>query len=314
MRKFGDVEAVKLLLKQNPKVQQKVRFYPVQDPWQVAIIRNGQKLCNYVHAAIIRAVDNYHEQIRIEQNTDGRLVEIRHPVRLSGGIQNAIELLETVEPMLNQFEQNFELLSEKAEFGHGDIYEKLAKDVLNFKGTIIPRARLHIHTYLWILWTHESLNHAIQFHGLMKNQHDFEELTNASFPYISHPPLIVATIACSAMIEEVGATWLNAYVDEVHHKIDNTSVGEVVHDIETYYSQSNEFDFEGIEEWVVDTRNHISHYVTRRGETVGLDEFEEFAIAVQEGVNLVESLLSELVLPPIEGFRSDLSCLTQSSR
>ena len=308
------MEAVKLLLEQYPEVPQRVGLYPVQDPWQVAIIRNGQKLCKYVRAVIIQAVKNYHEQIQIEQNTDGRLIEIRHPVRLSGGIHDAIELLETVEPMLNQFEQSFEILNENAEFGHSDIYEKLTKDALNFKDTIIPRIRLHIHTYLWILWTHESLNQAKQFHGLMKNRHDFEELTNTSFPYISHPPLIVATIACSTMIEEVGATWLNAYVDEVHHKMDNTSVGQVVRDIETHHSQSNEFDFGVIKEWVVDTRNDISHYVTRRGETVGLDEFEEFAIAVQEGMHLVDSLLSELVVPPIEEFQSDLSCLTVSSQ
>jgi len=313
MRKFGDVEAVKLLLEQDPEVSQRVGLSPVQDPWQVAIIRNGQKLCKYVRAVIVQAVENYHEQIQIEQNTDGRLIEIRHPVRLSGGIHDAIELLETAEPMLNQFEQSFEILNENAEFGHGDIYEKLTKDALNFKDTIIPRVRLHIHTYLWILWTHESLNQAMQFHGLMKNRHDFEELTNTSFPYISHPPLIVATIACSTMIEEVGATWLNAYVKEVHHKMDNTSVGQVVNDIETHHSQSNEFDFGEIKEWVVDTRNDISHYVTRRGETVGLDEFEEFAIAVQEGMNLVNSLLSELIHPPIEEFQSDLSCLTASS-
>ena len=115
------------------------------------------------------------------------------------------------------------------------------------------------------------------------------------------------------MIEEVGATWLNAYVKEVHHKMDNSSVAQVVNDIETHHSQSNEFDFGEIKEWVVDTRNDISHYVTRRGETVGLDEFEEFAIAVQEGMNLVNSLLSELIHPPIEEFQSDLSCLTASS-
>ena len=313
MRKFGDMEAVKLLLNQDLEVYQKVKFYPVQDPWQVAIVRTGQELCNYVHTAVMQAVDNYHEQIRIEQNTDGRVIEIRHPVRLSGGVQDATELLEMVEPMLNEFEQRFETLNQRAEFGHGGIYEKLAKDALNFQDTIIPRARLHIHTYLWILWTHESLNHSIQFHGLMENQHHFEDLTNASFPYISHPPLIVAIIACSAMIEEVGATWLNAYVDEAHHKMDNTSVAEIVHDIKTHYSQSDKFDFEGIEEWVVNNRNDISHYVTRRGETVGLDEVEEFAIAVQQGVNLVDTLLSELVLPPVEEFRSDLLCLTERS-
>lgn len=306
------MKAVKILLEQDPEVHQKVRFYPVQDPWQVATIRNGQKLCNYVHAAISQSTNNFYNQLQIEENTSLRMVDISHPVRLSGGIKKAIEQLETVVPTLNQFDRRFEILSENAEFGYADIYEKLAKDSLNFKRTIIPRTRLYIHTYLWILWTHESLNQAIQFHGLMKNQYDFEDLNDASFPYISHPPLIVATIACSAMIEEVGATWLNAYVDPVDHDMNNTSVKEVVHDIETHYSQNDEFEFDDIKEWVVDTRNHISHYVTRRGKTVGLDEFEEFAITVQGAVNLVEALLSELVFPPIYEFRRGISCLNES--
>lgn len=172
---------------------------------------------------------------------------------------------------------------------------------------------MHVHTYLWILWTHESLNHAIQFHGLMKNQYDFEDLTHDSFPYISHPPLIVAIIACSTMIEEVGATWLNAYIDDMHHKMDETSVSEVLSDIEEHYSESGEFDIGGIETWVVDSRNEISHYITRRGETVELDEFEEFAKAVQKGVVLVESLLHDLVIPPLEGFQTQISRLTDST-
>lgn len=311
MREFGDLEAVKILLDQERNAEEKVKMPPVHDPWHVAIIRNGQQLCNCVQTVIIKAINNYHQQIQIEQNTDGRVVKMHHPVRVSGGIQDAIELLEMVDPILNEFEERFEILNENAGFKSGDIYEDISKNALNFRQKIIPRVRLHIHTYLWILWTHESLNHAIQFHGLMEKQHEFEELTHASFPYISHPPLIVATIACSAMLEEVGATWLNAYVDNIDYEKDNTTAGGVVSNIEMHYSQSHEFDVEGIKEWVVGTRNDISHYVTRRGETVSLDEFEEFAVAVQEGINLVDSLLSELVVPPIEEFRSDLSCFTE---
>lgn len=146
----------------------------------------------------------------------------------------------------------------------------------------------------------------------MKGEHDFEELTRGSFPYISHPPLIVVIIACSTMIEEVGARWLNAYVDGVHHEIDQTSVSCIVCDIETHYDQSEEFDFEEIKKWIVDTRNEISHYVTRRGETVGLDELEAFKLGIKQGVELVDALLTELVSPPIEGFQNGLSRFTSA--
>ena len=312
MRNFGDVEAVKILLGQHSEVPQKIRFEPVQDPWQVATIREGQKLCKFAQTVVGEAVENYYQQIQKDQSSAGRMIEIRHPVRLSGGIRNAVRLLEVVEPILDQFENTFEALSSRAEFGRRDTYEEVAKDALNFQDTIISRIRLYVHTHLWFLWVHESFNHARQFHGLIKKEHDFEELTKGSFPYISHPPLIVVIIACSTMIEEVGARWLNAYVDGVHHKIDKTSVSCIVRDIETHYDQSDEFDFEWIREWIVDTRNEISHYVTRRGETVGLDDLEEFKLGIGQGVKLVDFLLTELVSPPIEEFQNGLSRFTSA--
>ncbi|QKY18289.1 hypothetical protein [Halorubrum sp. CBA1229] len=307
MRDFGDVATVKILLEQHSEVPRKIRFEPAQDPWQAATIREGQKLCKFVQAVISEAVDNYYQQIQKDHSNGARAIDIRHPVRLSGGIRNAIRLLETVEPILDQFEESFEILNSKAEFSQNDIYEELAKDTLNFQDTIIPRIRLYVHAQLWFLWVVESFNHAARFHGLMKRDNDFEELTSNSFPYISHPPLIVVIIACSTMIEEVGARWLNAYVDGVHHKIDETSVGCIIGDIEAHYAQSDTYNLGEIKRWIVDTRNEISHYVTRRGDTVKLDELEEFKMAVTQGIELVASLLSDLVLPPIEEFQNDLS-------
>lgn len=135
---MGDVEAVRILIDQEPDLKSRVSPRPVHDPWHVAIVRDGQQLCNFVYAAFNLAVHNYYKQRRIEQNTDGRLVEIRHPVRLSGGIHDSIKLLKKIEPQLNRFERSFGELNQKAEFGQNDIYEELAKDALNFQDTIIP--------------------------------------------------------------------------------------------------------------------------------------------------------------------------------
>jgi hypothetical protein len=312
MREFGEVEAIQLYLEQFAEIPPKLSFYTVSDAWLVAIVREGQKLVNFVESAIIKAIENYYDQIHIEQNSDGRAINIAHPVRLSGGIQDAIEILETISPKLTQFEQRFDFLNHKARFDSDDLYQDLATAALNFEDTIISRTRLHIHTYLWFLWTHESLNQAIQFYGLLMSQDDFEELSKAAFPYISHPPLIVATIAASTMLEEIGATWVNAKVEKSNYDMDETSVADVMEDIETYHPKSKDFDFTEIEEYVVDARNDISHYVTRRGETVGVEEFEEYVEAVQKVMNLVDVLLSELVLPPIEEFKKELSRLTVS--
>lgn len=157
MRNFGDVEAVKILLGQHLEVPQKIRLEPVQDPWQVATIREGQKLCKFAQTVVAEAVDNYYQQMQKDQSSAGRMIEIRHPVRLSGGIRNAVRLLEVVDPILDKFEDTFEALSSKAEFGRQNKYEEVAKDALNFQDTIISRIRLYVHTHLWFLWSTNRL-------------------------------------------------------------------------------------------------------------------------------------------------------------
>jgi hypothetical protein len=310
MRVFGDIEAVKTILhRENPDIEH--RFSPnlPGDPWHAAVVREAQKLNYYTEYLITRSIQIYQEQVRIETNSDGRVVDIRHPVRLSGGIRESIELLEEAEPVLEGFETRFENYSQKAVFEQDDIYEQIAAESLNFCDTIIPRVRLYIHTYLWIMWTNEALNQANQFGGLLMNEYDFEQLSVNSFPYIAHPPLIVATIACSTMIEEVGAYYVNGCVEDEHRSLDNTSASRILQDVREFYPDSEDFDIDKIDKWVVDTRNDISHYVTQRGETVSLDGFQMFYEAIVEGIELVDSVLTDLVTPPQMEFQEQLDRL-----
>jgi len=131
MRQFGDVEAIKIRLGQLPEVPSKVRFTPIDDPWLVAIIRHGQILASFVGDASRSAIRNYREQIRVDHEADGRVISIEHPVGLNGGIRDAIELLENVDPILDQFEREFEFLKTKARFDGDDRYQEVAKATLN---------------------------------------------------------------------------------------------------------------------------------------------------------------------------------------
>jgi len=131
MRQFGDVEAIKIRLGQLPEVPPKVRFTPIDDPWLVAIIRHGQILASFVGDASRSAIRNYREQIRVDHEADGRVISIEHPVGLNGGIRDAIELLENVDPILDQFEREFEFLKTKARFDGDDRYQEVAKATLN---------------------------------------------------------------------------------------------------------------------------------------------------------------------------------------
>ncbi|TQQ79188.1 hypothetical protein EGH24_12415 [Halonotius terrestris] len=309
MRDFGDVEAVRISLNSGIKRDGKTSVQMPQDRWNAAIIRESQQLCQFVQTTVEQAIETYYDQLNIEANSDGRVVAIRHPVRLSGGVLDTIRLLEEIEPILDQYVDSHEQYAEIASFSAADIYEEVAKEGLNFCTTIIPRVRLFAHTYLWILWTHESLRQANRFAGLLMGEHDFEQFSESAFPYIAHPPLIVATIACSTMIEEVGANYINAYVAAESYDLDETSPRQVLKDIEEHYPESGDYDTTKIDELVIDARNDISHYVTGRGETITLRDFEEFYQAVGEGMRLVNSMLLNLIQPPIVEFRASLDKL-----
>lgn len=127
-----------------------------------------------------------------------------------------------------------------------------------------------------------------------------------AFPYIAHPPLIVAAIACSTMIEEVGATYVNAFVEGKSYDLDETSVGDVFSDIIEEYPDIDDFDATAISDHVIGARNDVSHYVTKRENIASIDDFEDFYVAVIEGMELVDGLLAELVQKPIEDFEQSL--------
>ena len=141
------------------------------------------------------------------------------------------------------------------------------------------------------------------------SEYDFEQFSESSFPYIAHPPLIVATIACSTMIEEVGANYINTYVETASYDPNKTSPRQVLTDIEKHYPESEDYDTEKIAELVINARNDISHYVTERGETITFRTFDEFYEAVVEGIKLVDSMLKHLILLPIADFEESLNKL-----
>lgn len=312
---FGHSEAIRLSLEWNidetgklPDGKLTVKL--PSDPWHTAIIRESYQLSRFTEISVSQAISIYRKQVKVDTETAGRLIDPANPVQISGGILNAIELVEKVDPVLEGIKSQIEYYDQQATFGSQDIYEEMAKVGLNFARTIIPRTRLFVQTYLWILWTQEALNQANRFGGQLQEGHSFEQLSKGAFPYISHPPLIVAIIACSSMIEEVGAKYINAYVDEKDYDLDETSPRSVLRDLEEYHPKSGDFDIDKIDNQVIQSRNDISHYITNRGDVVGYSSFEKFYNAVIDGVELVDVVLADLVYQPIFDLHSTLEQLS----
>ena len=243
MREFGQVEATKFYLdleldRTGTFTERKIKPQNPSNRWHAAIVRESYCLSKFAERSALRAVKIYQNQVKTEAETDGRVINPANPVQLSGGILDAIELLEAVETTLKTIETQMEYYDCKASFKTSDRYQEAAKIGLNYSRTIIPRVRLFIHTYLWILWTQEALRQANQFGAQLRNDNNFEHVSESAFPFISHPPLIVATIACSTMIEEVGAKYINAVIDGEPHPPDQTSAGPILSDLENYYPES----------------------------------------------------------------------------
>lgn len=312
MESFGPVEAVRFSLEQKLDMsddlpEEKLRVKFPRNGWLVAIIRESYQLSKFSESVALKAVNMYYSQIQAEAESDGRMIDPAKPVQLSRGILEAVELITEAESVLSEVEGKIEQYDCKAMFS-GGVYEETAKAGLNFSRTIIPRTRLFVHTYLWILWTHEALRQANQFGGLLQSDYNFERFSDKAFPYIAHPPLIVATVACTTMIEEAGVEYINAYTGGQDYDRDNdhTSAKMVLEDLESHFPDIEEINTTAIKEQVIEARDNISHYVIERKDVVPVDDFEGFYSAVIEGMELVDMLLAELINQPISEFQNKL--------
>lgn len=295
MRNFGHISAVRVYIDRvydsnGGLGKAKVKVHDPIDPWHMAIVEEAYKLYPYVIERIQEVVNCYRNNLEARAKSDGQVIQPAFPVQISGGLTQIASIIEQAEPDLERFYNNMEEFDDRASYGTNRTYEEFARSELKNSRKIIKRTRLFLHTYLWILWTHESLLQANRFGGLLEDQSYFPENSENSFNYIAHPPLIVATLGCTAMIEEVGALYLNKLTSQ-SIPTDNTSCSKVIKKIRKSHLNVDEFDLDSIEEFVVDTRNDISHYITRRTNLVTLDEFEDYCMAILEGIELVRRLL-----------------------
>lgn len=303
MYNLGQIEAVRLVVNRRIENESSLSEGPVTvpdspDPWKIAILRESDDLYEYTAELTQTAFDLYAEDLWARVETDGRLVEIAFPVQLSRGIVKMSQLIGDAERRLEKFDLKLRNCCEHVEFLDGSPFDEQSRIALKLSQEMIERQRLHLHTYLWVLWTQESLEQANQFGGVVKNPDFRPEQREDSFQYIAHSPLVVATLSITAMIEEIGATYINKHTED-SVDFNNTSCSKVLKDLERHYPKIDEYDVNSIRRYVVDSRNDYAHYITRRGDAITLENFEEYYSAIREGLSLVKEIADQLIMESI---------------
>jgi len=219
------------------------------------------------------------------------------PTQISSGITRLSAIIGDADKTLTEFEDQFNDYAQRADFRDGSAYSKHAKTELSNSLGLIDIQRLHLHTYLWTLWAMDSLEQANRFGGHIENPDTRPELPVGSFQYVAHAPLVVATLSTTALIEEVGGTYINKKTEMTGSSVDfdNTSCSGVLSKLEQHYPTIGEYDVDAIRSHVVNSRNDFSHYITRRGDAITLDNFEEYYLALRGGLSLVLKIVDQLI-------------------
>lgn len=299
MRDFGDIEAVRLFLYTNSidsgEIPAKVISIEKRpDPWHIAIIRESVILSDYARDLSKEVIQLFQNEIDSRAQRNGRQIELAHPVQLSYGISQTAKLLDSGEEKLNKFRRNLEFYADKATFQSDSYTEEFARVSLSISWRIIEQTRLTLQTYMWMQWIAESVGQASQFGALIQNSNYFPDHTVDSFGYIAHPPLVVATLSCTAMIEEVGAEYINKITNMSVHP-DETRCIDILGKIERSDLQHDQIDIDSIKSTVVNARNELAHYISSRGQVVTVESFQEYYLAIWNGLLLVRRLLNELL-------------------
>lgn len=273
----------------------------VDEPF-LRILNQSAQLYRKAVALTSEAEEEYDSDLERRKETSARLIDPAMPVRFSSGITNIASLIEPADEMLSQQLGSIEELTEEAIFENESSYEGMAREAINISRNIAELVRIHLHTHLWGIWINESLSQASQVHQQIKNRDEFENPIDSIYPYVAHPPLIVATLGCTAMIEEVGGHYLKKFTDE-NIDLDNTNCREVLRSLNSTYPRAKQYDISTITETVVAARNDFSHYLIERQDAIVTSSISKYIELCQECIRLVGILVREMRLVQFREYR-----------
>lgn len=306
MREYGHIETVRWFLDEtvvamDGELPSKFLSIPTpHDYYHIYILRVTTRLLNYIYSTSQECSEIFESEVLSENNADGYALDISMPIKLSPGIVKTAILIEEAEEKLQQYQQQLTVFSEKASFDNNGILEDLARRRLSLLDKLIDRTRLFHHAHLWLHWTSESLDQAAQIRTLIEEHGRFEEAGEDAYAFFAFPPLIVATLSCTAMIEEVGAKYINQFTSDSVNT-DKTSSSRVLNLLDKYYADIDDFDIESVYS-IIDARNEIAHYMTTRKNVVEIDLFQQYADGVAQSIFLVRNLVLEFMFDILNDF------------
>lgn len=290
----------------NSGVKDHIRTSPTPSASEyVDILRKSNLLYKNARSLIATADRIYREDIERRESSHGRTIDISMPVRYSSSILNLAELVQSTDTKLFRLQASIEELASDAKFDVSTIYEETARLALKKIRDLVEIADLYIHTHLWLSWTIESLSQINRIHHLITETDQYTSFDSEDIAYIAHPPIMVTTIACTALIEEVGGNYID-YYSEKHINLDNTSSSVILDHIRELYDRSSEFDLEGIDGVLIETRNTLVHYIKSRHQSLKAEDFDEYSKLVMETIGLSKSLIESMANEALKEYASNV--------
>ena len=138
----------------------------------------------------------------------------------------------------------------------------------------------------------------------MEREDRFSGVGGNAFAYVAHPPIIVSTLACTAMIEEIGAEYINQFVSGKSVDLNKTRASDILETLADEFPNHPDFDISAIDETIVTARHDIAHYLRKRPEAVTVENHEEHMAQGLASIRLVGMLADQLLTQVVQDYRN----------
>lgn len=306
MNTWKQVESVRYLIERSIDVDHVCPIRSVNEPnipedGLMEVLRLSHQGYQIGQAAMRSGRYFYFDDIRRNQESAGRIVDIAMPVQWSGGIDDLATLLEKVKSSLDEVLSELDTASQKAKFGTGCVYDESARRALvTICDQVSNRALLYIRAHLWCLWALEAVRQLGRIYTQFTDSKVDKKWDSIQFPYIAHPPILVSTLSTAASVEEVGAEYINKYTSD-HVDPDKTNLSTVLTLLEEHCPNTDSFDLEKIGKFVKTPRNNLAHYLSKR-DSVNIDNTEDFVEAIMECSMMIREIVEIMLMDALQAY------------
>lgn len=290
--------------------QKEVRLPNSIEPEYLSVLR----FCNLAKENCMSSFENSLKVMKTEfkklNSNTGKVVDPTTPYQLNSGILSLSKGIEDHESRLNQFIQVIDLYAEELSFNSGDLFADLAATSIARVRDLVERTIINLHGHLWVLWTLESAKQAAHMHHLIVKTERFPNHSKDFVALLAHPPIIVSTLASTAMIEEVGTEFINKYTKGSQNP-DETKCLTVLNKLERYNCIPENVSTRRIRDYVVDERTNLAHYLRARADSIVTEDLGKYLDAIYNALLLVSELLEGLFFKSLDRFEDEMESLSK---